>query len=122
MKIDLTLPNNRTDISELTAWLCNELNAKLDELEPKFIQDLSHINPAARYAGEMKVDEVEFLKSVKTRSDSETYLFRCHYSYNWEIGWTCSGTSESGRVHEKVRVQLAPNGELEILFLKLDVA
>lgn len=122
MKIQLNR-TNEADPELLIPWLRSNLSERLSQLEPHFIQDLSHINPAARYAGEMRIDDVEFLKTVEMpmeTGNAPVHLFRCHYSYQWDIGWTCSGTSENGRVHEKVRMRLAPDGTLECLFLKFD--
>ncbi|MDX1352887.1 MAG: hypothetical protein R3254_07735 [Thiomicrorhabdus sp.] len=76
-----------------------------------FVQDMSHISQAANYAGNIAVDGVSHLKDD---------LYRCNYSYDWAIAWTCSGTQEAGRVKEKVRFTLNPQGELEFKFLKLD--
>ncbi|MBN2865830.1 MAG: hypothetical protein JXK16_07470 [Thiotrichales bacterium] len=87
------------------------LTENLSELETAFVQDLSHISQAASFAGEMTIDAVVFLKDN---------LYRCDYSYNWQIAWTCSGTQEAGRVKEKVRFTVADDGEIEFKFLKLD--
>ena len=88
------------------------LSENLSELESDFVQDLSHISQAASFAGEMTIDSVVHLKDN---------LYRCDYSYNWQIAWTCSGTQEAGRVKEKVRFTVSDDGEIEFKFLKLDV-
>lgn len=86
------------------------LRENLAVLEDSFIQDLSHISTAAIYSGGLQVDSVEFLKDN---------LYRCDYSYDWDIAWTCSGTQESGRVNEKVRFILDEEGVIEFKFLNL---
>lgn len=83
----------------------------LPEFEQAFVQDLSHISQAASFAGDMTIDKVVHLKDN---------LYRCDYSYNWQIAWTCSGTQEAGRVTEKVRFTLDEKGEVTFKFLKLD--
>jgi len=83
----------------------------LTEVEQSFVQDLSHISQAAIFSGGMTVDEVIYIKDN---------LYRCDYSYNWQIAWTCSGTKEAGRVKEKVRFTVGDNGDIEFKFLKLD--
>ena len=88
------------------------LSENLSELESDFVQDLSHISQAASFAGEMTIDSVVHLKDN---------LYRCDYSYNWQIAWTCSGTQEAGRVKEKVRFTVSDDGEIEFKFLKLDL-
>lgn len=88
------------------------LNQQIANYSDDFVQDMSHISQAAHYEGNMLVDHIEYLKDN---------LFRCDYSYDWAIGWTCSGTQEAGRVNEKVRFSLSENGELHFKFLKLDV-
>ena len=88
------------------------LSENLSELESDFVQDLSHISQAASFVGEMTIDSVVHLKDN---------LYRCDYSYNWQIAWTCSGTQEAGRVKEKVRFTVSDDGEIEFKFLKLDV-
>lgn len=81
------------------------------ELQQAFVQDLSHISQAAVFSGDMKVDQVRYLKDN---------LYRCDYSYGWHIAWTCSGTQEAGRVSEKVRFTLNDDAEIEFKFLKLE--
>lgn len=88
------------------------ISTALPEFEQTFLQDLSHISQAASFAGEMTIDDVIYLKDN---------LYRCDYSYNWQIAWTCAGTQESGRVAEKVRFTLDQNGEVAFKFLKLEV-
>lgn len=83
----------------------------LPEFNQAFVQDLSHISQAAGYAGDMTIDKVVHLKDN---------LYRCDYSYSWQIAWTCSGTQEAGRVTEKVRFTLDDKGEVTFKFLKLD--
>lgn len=104
-------------IKALTAKLRQCINQQLAEmdkasLEKEMVQDLSHISQAAVFSGNLTIDAVSYLK------DS---LFRCDYSYDWQIGWTCSGTQEAGRVNEKVRFSLEPDGTLIFKFLKLDI-
>lgn len=96
----------------LAALLKTVLSENLSELESDFVQDLSHISQAASFAGEMTIDAVVHLKDN---------LYRCDYSYNWQIAWTCSGTQEAGRVKEKVRFTVLDDGEVEFKFLKLDL-
>ena len=88
------------------------LNRVIENYTDDFVQDMSHISQAANYAGNIAVDKVEYLKDD---------LYRCDYSYDWAIAWTCSGTQEAGRVKEKVRFTLSENGELIFKFLKLDL-
>jgi len=97
---------------ENTALLQQVLTAHLPELEKEFVQDLSHISDAARYTGDMQIDNIVYLKDN---------LYRCDYSYQWDIAWTCSGTQESGRAKEKVRFTLEPSGLLMFKFLKLEL-
>ncbi len=87
------------------------LNQVIENYTDNFVQDMTHISQAANYAGNIKVDHIEYLKDN---------LYRCDYSYDWAIAWTCSGTQESGRVKEKVRFNLADNGVLNFKFLKFD--
>ncbi|GAB6070060.1 hypothetical protein JCM30760_11570 [Thiomicrorhabdus hydrogeniphila] len=89
-----------------------QLNQHITHYSDDFVQDMSHISQAAHYEGNMLVDHIEYIKDN---------IFRCDYSYDWAIGWTCSGTQEAGRVKEKVRFSLSENGELDFKFLKLDV-
>jgi len=88
------------------------LNNHIANYSDDFVQDMSHISQAAHYAGNMLVDNVVHIKDN---------VFRCDYSYDWAIGWTCSGTQEAGRVKEKVRFSLNEYGELEFKFLQLGV-
>lgn len=87
------------------------ITEQLPSLESEFVQDLSHISQFAGYGGNMTVDQVEYLKDN---------LYRCEYSYDWQISWTCAGTQESGRAKEKVRFTLTPDGEVTFKFLKFD--
>ncbi|MDG6772795.1 hypothetical protein QCB45_00450 [Thiomicrorhabdus sp. ZW0627] len=96
----------------LAETLKNSIESHLSELQSEFVQDMSHISQAASFAGNMTVDDVVYLKDN---------LYRCDYSYDWQIAWTCSGTQESGRVKEKVRFTVDDNGELHFKFLKLDI-
>lgn len=96
---------------EMTGRLKDLISQQLPSLESEFVQDLSHISQFAGYAGNMTVDQVEYLKDN---------LYRCDYSYDWQISWTCAGTQESGRAKEKVRFTLTPDGEVTFKFLKLD--
>lgn len=88
------------------------IQSVMPEMEQEFVQDLSHISTAAVYSGNMAVDRIEHLRDN---------LYRCDYSYDWQIAWTCSGTQEAGRVTEKVRFTLNDGGEVEFKFLKFDV-
>ncbi|MDG6778180.1 hypothetical protein QCB44_05620 [Thiomicrorhabdus sp. zzn3] len=94
------------------AQLKGLIQSVMPEMEQAFVQDLSHISTAAVYAGNMAVDRIEHLRDN---------LYRCDYSYDWHIAWTCSGTQEAGRVTEKVRFTLNDGGEVEFKFLKFDV-
>ena len=96
---------------QVTEQLKSILTQQLPELEHAFIQDLSHISQAAIYSGNMTIDAVIHIKD---------HLYRCDYSYAWQIAWTCSGTQESGRVKEKIRFTLGDNGEIAFRFLKLE--
>lgn len=113
MKIALKeLTESSFQIGEcLSPQLKSVLTEYLPELESSFVQDLSHISTAANYTGEMMIDNIVFLKDN---------LFRCDYSYNWAIGWTCSGVQEAGRVSEKVRFTLNEQGVVTFKFLKLE--
>ena len=95
----------------ITPKLKASLSACIESYSDAFVQDMSHISQAANYAGNLEVDSIVHLKES---------LYRCEYSYDWAIGWTCSGTQEAGRVKEKVRFTLNENGELDFKFLKLD--
>lgn len=97
--------------AELSIVLQNAINERIAQHSDEFVQDMSHISTAATYAGNITVDQVEYLKEN---------LYRCDYSYDWAIAWTCSGTQEAGRVKEKVRFTLSDNGELEFKFLRFD--
>ena len=90
--------------------LAEVLNSQRAVLEDVFIQDLSHISAAAKYNGGLQIDAVTHLKDR---------LYRCDYSYDWDIAWTCSGTQESGRVSEKVRFTVDEDGVLTFKFLNL---
>lgn len=94
-----------------TELLQTVFNTHLPALENHLVQDLNHISQAARYAGDMKIDHILYLKDN---------LYRCDYSYKWDIAWTCSGTQETGRITEKVRFVLNPNGQITFKFLTLD--
>ncbi|WP_321323809.1 hypothetical protein [Thiomicrorhabdus sp.] len=96
---------------ENTLKIKDSLNQCIENYSDDFVQDMSHISQAANYTGNMRVDAVIHIKDN---------LYRCDYSYDWAIAWTCSGTQEAGRVKEKVRFTLSPNGELEFKFLKFD--
>ncbi len=98
--------------TELAGLLKTKLNSVVENYSDDFVQDLSHISQAANYSGNIQIDAVECLKDN---------LYRCDYSYDWAIAWTCSGTQESGRVSEKVRFTLDDNGELDFKFLKLEL-
>ncbi|WP_178861626.1 hypothetical protein [Thiomicrorhabdus cannonii] len=87
------------------------IDAHIQTMQDDFVQDLSHISSAAVYAGNLAVDEVVHLRDN---------LYRCDYSYDWHIAWTCSGTQEAGRVKEKVRFSVAGD-EIDFKFLKLDL-
>jgi hypothetical protein len=107
---------NKEEVIDLTTAMGVELitqalNQQSTQFEQALIQDLSHISTAAIYAGNLVVDAVVHLKGD---------LYRCEYSYDWQIGWTCSGTQEAGRVREKVRFTLNETGRLSFKFLKLD--
>ncbi|NPA71275.1 MAG: hypothetical protein GXO35_00470 [Gammaproteobacteria bacterium] len=95
----------------LAVPLKQALNERIEGLSSDFVQDLSHISLAANYSGGIRVDEVVFLKDN---------LYRCDYSYDWAIGWTCSGTQEVGRVKEKVRFTVDESGMLTFKFLTFD--
>lgn len=88
------------------------LNDCIEQYSDDFVQDMSHISQAANYSGNIAVDDIVYLKDN---------LYRCDYSYDWAIAWTCSGTQESGRVKEKVRFTVGDKGELEFKFLKLEM-
>ncbi len=96
----------------LADGLKESLNSVIGDYTDDFVQDMSHISQAANYNGNIAVDEVAYLKDN---------LYRCDYSYDWTIAWTCSGTQEAGRVKEKVRFTVEDNGELTFKFLKLDI-
>ena len=95
----------------LAEVLQSKLNPLIGDYSEAFVQDLSHISQAANYAGNLAVDQVEYLKNN---------LYRCDYSYDWSIAWTCSGTQDAGRVQEKVRFTVAEDGTLQFQFLKFD--
>lgn len=97
--------------SELASTLKEKLNNIIENYSDDFVQDMTHISQAATYSGNIAVDDVVYLKDN---------LYRCDYSYDWSIAWTCSGTQEAGRVKEKVRFTVEPNGELNFKFLKFD--
>ena len=92
--------------------LKDSLSSCIKNYSEDFVQDMSHISQAANYAGNIAVDEIVHLKDN---------LYRCDYSYDWAIAWTCSGTQEAGRVKEKVRFTVNDNGELDFKFLQLDM-
>jgi hypothetical protein len=96
------------DLAEVLKRLINE---KIAAYSDEFVQDMSHISLAANYAGNIVVDDVVYLKDD---------LYRCDYGYDWAIGWTCSGTQESGRANEKVRFTVNENGGVLFKFLKLE--
>jgi hypothetical protein len=96
----------------LAVLLHEWIDARLPQWQDDFVQDLSHISTAAVYAGNIRVEQVVFLQDN---------LYRCDYAYDWQIGWTCSGTQEAGRVQEKVRFRVLPQGELQFQFLKLEL-
>lgn len=99
--------------SESTSGVIKSALSKcIDHYSDDFVQDMTHISLAANYAGNIEVDAIIHVKDN---------LFRCDYSYDWAIGWTCSGTQEAGRIQEKVRFRLSPKGELEFKFLKLEI-
>ncbi len=114
MKVTFAELQNREIVHspEMAASLKSILSTHLAEIDAEMVQDLTHISQAACYSGEMSIDAVEYLKDN---------LYRCDYSYNWQIAWTCSGTQEAGRVKEKVRFTVADNGEIEFKFLKLEL-
>lgn len=87
------------------------LNAVIANHVDDFVQDMTHISEAATYDGNIGVDAIVHLKDN---------LYRCDYSYDWTIAWTCSGLQEGGRVTEKVRFNLVENGVLDLQFLKFD--
>ncbi|MEA3404564.1 MAG: hypothetical protein U9R28_02355 [Pseudomonadota bacterium] len=97
--------------AEMAKQLKIVIGSHLSEIEKELVQDMSHISQAASFAGDMTVDDVIYLKDN---------LYRCDYSYNWQIAWTCSGTQEAGRTKEKVRFILGDDGGIEFKFLKLD--
>lgn len=116
MQCELQALKNVNTVMDLTSatgveLIRQALNQQSALFEDALIQDLSHISTAAIYAGNLRVDGVVHLKEN---------LYRCEYSYDWQIGWTCSGTQEAGRVHEKVRFTLNEVGQLTFKFLKLD--
>lgn len=96
--------------AEITGLLAETINKYIESLADAFVQDMSHISPAANYTGNISVDQVEYLKDN---------LYRCDYSYDWAIAWTCSGTQEAGRITEKVRFTLDDTGEIHFKFLLL---
>ena len=112
MKLTLTELANQSfeNGDELASELTVMLNEHIADYGDDFVQDMSHISQAAIYDGNILVDQVIFLKEN---------LYRCDYSYDWVIGWTCSGTQEAGRVKEKVRFIVNDNGECEFKFLTL---
>lgn len=100
-------------VARLKVCIAKQLaDMEQSKLEAEMVQDMSHISQAAVYAGNLTVDDVVYVKDN---------LFRCDYSYDWQIGWTCSGTQEEGRVKEKVRFSLEPDGALVFKFLKLEL-
>lgn len=107
---------NDLTASDDKAALANQLklalNKVIENYSDDFVQDMSHISQAANYAGNIQVDQIEYLKED---------LFRCDYSYDWAIAWTCSGTQEAGRVKEKVRFSFDKPNTLNFKFLKLDL-
>ncbi|BBP43827.1 hypothetical protein [Thiosulfativibrio zosterae] len=96
---------------EMSEILAKVFTQHLATLEDSLIQDLRHISDAAKYNGGLQIDAVTHLKDN---------LYRCDYSYDWDIAWTCSGTQESGRVSEKVRFTLDEEGVVTFKFLTLD--
>lgn len=96
----------------IVQMLQSAINEEIVDYSDDFVQDMDHISTAALYDGNISVDSVVYLKDN---------LYRCDYSYDWSIGWTCSGTQEAGRVKEKVRFTLDNNGDLNFKFLKLDM-
>lgn len=113
MKITLSQLENATLklSSEDENLLQKTISEVLPDFEEEFVQDLTHVSPAAAYKGNMTIDRIEHLKDN---------LYRCEYSYDWEIAWTCSGTQEAGREKEKVRFTVNNESELDFKFLKLD--
>lgn len=101
------LPQHEAACGALKALIDRHIEAMQDD----FVQDLNHISTAAVYAGSLAVDEVVHLRDN---------LYRCDYSYDWQIAWTCSGTQEAGRVKEKVRFSV-DGDSLDFKFLKLEV-
>lgn len=100
-------------LNKLKSCITNQLaEMEKSRLEAEMVQDMSHISQAAVFAGNLTVDDVTYIKDN---------LFRCDYSYDWQIGWTCSGTQEAGRVNEKVRFSLESDGSLKFKFLKLEL-
>lgn len=97
----------------LATKLQHKLNQVIDTHAEDFVQDLSHLSMAARYAGNMQVDQVLYLQGD---------CYRCDYHYDWSIAWTCSGTQdESGQVSEKVRFNFdLTTAEANFKFLKFD--
>ena len=99
------------DSATMTAALHAQLQPFVEANAQTFVQDLSHISEAAIYEGGIQIDAIEHLSDA---------LFRCVYSYDWAIAWTCSGTQEAGRVQEKVRFMIDSDGTAHFKFLKLD--
>lgn len=114
MKLILSeLANLTVEHGEVVAKkIQDKLSLVVENYTDDFVQDLSHISQAANYSGNINVDQIEHLKDN---------LYRCDYSYDWAIAWTCSGTQEAGRVKEKVRFTLDDSGELTFKFLKLEL-
>ena len=100
-------PQDAKTPQQLLKWFKDHLG----ELEAYLVQDLSHINPAAAYAGHMTMDKIDWIKERE---------FRLSYSYAWQIGFTCAGVSDHDRVQEKVRFTLTPEGEVHLKLLQLD--
>jgi hypothetical protein len=112
IKLDAFHQLSQLTTEEQCESLVSKINNVINDYAIEFVQDLTHISMAANFSGNLSVLRVECLKDN---------LFRCHYGYDWSIAWTCSGTQESGRVEEKVRFTVNPDGVLDFKFLKLDV-
>lgn len=108
MQLTLTVLDNANATTE---DIKRALNSVIEQYSDEFVQDMSHISQAANYAGNIKVDEVMHIKEN---------LYRCDYSYDWAIAWTCSGTQEAGRVKEKVRFTIEEGNVFTFKFLKLE--
>ena len=108
MQLTLTVLDNANSTTE---DIKRALNSVIEQYSDEFVQDMSHISQVANYAGNIKVDEVMYIKEN---------LYRCDYSYDWAIAWTCSGTQEAGRVKEKVRFTIGDGNVFTFKFLKLE--